>query len=143
MESSRPEYKNIRVGSYSHLQGIFPTQGLNPGLPHCRQILYQLSHQGSIHTHTHTHRYIYTHTHTYIHTYIYIFLFIFFHFDLSLDVEYSSLCFTVGPCCLSVLYVLVYICQSQTTNTSLSHPTFSFTTTSLFSMSVSLFLFHK
>ena len=35
------------VGSLSLLQGIFPTQGLNPGLPHCRQILYQLSHQGS------------------------------------------------------------------------------------------------
>ena len=29
------------------LQGIFPTQGLNPGLPHCRQTLYHLSHQGS------------------------------------------------------------------------------------------------
>ena len=29
------------------LQGIFPTQGLNPGLPHCRQILYQLNHKGS------------------------------------------------------------------------------------------------
>ena len=28
-------------------QGIFPTQGLNPGLPHCRQTLYRLSHQGS------------------------------------------------------------------------------------------------
>ena len=27
--------------------GIFAIQGLNPGLPHCRQILYQLSHQGS------------------------------------------------------------------------------------------------
>ena len=35
------------VGSLSLLQGIFPTQGSNPGLPHCRQILYQLSHQGS------------------------------------------------------------------------------------------------
>ena len=34
-------------GSLSLLQGIFPTQGLNPGLPHCRWILYQLSHQGS------------------------------------------------------------------------------------------------
>ena len=33
------------VGSLSLLQGIFPTQGLNPGLPHCRQILYQLSHK--------------------------------------------------------------------------------------------------
>ncbi|KAM7227273.1 hypothetical protein CapIbe_021686, partial [Capra ibex] len=29
------------------LQGIFPTQGLNPGLPHCRQTLNHLSHQGS------------------------------------------------------------------------------------------------
>ena len=29
------------------LQGIFPTQGSNPGLPHCRQILYQLSHKES------------------------------------------------------------------------------------------------
>ena len=34
------------VVSRSLLQGIFPTQGSNPGLPHCRQILYQLSHQG-------------------------------------------------------------------------------------------------
>ena len=35
------------VGSLSLLQGIFPTQGSNPGLPHCRRTLYQLSHQGS------------------------------------------------------------------------------------------------
>ena len=28
-------------------RGIFPTQGSNPGLPHCRRILYQLSHKGS------------------------------------------------------------------------------------------------
>ena len=34
------------VGSQSLLQGIFPTQGSNPGLPHCRRILYHLSHQG-------------------------------------------------------------------------------------------------
>ena len=39
--------KNIRVGCHALLQGIFPTQGLNPGFPHCRQILYHLSHQGS------------------------------------------------------------------------------------------------
>ena len=39
--------ENTGVGSLSLLQGIFPTQGLNPGLPHCRQILCQLSHQGS------------------------------------------------------------------------------------------------
>ena len=39
--------QNTGVGSFSLFQGIFPTQGSNPGLPHCRQILYQLSHQGS------------------------------------------------------------------------------------------------
>ena len=39
--------QNTRVGSLSLLQGIFPMQGSNPGLLHCRQILYQLSHQGS------------------------------------------------------------------------------------------------
>ena len=39
--------KNTRVGSLSLLQGIFPTQRSNPGLLHCRQILYQLSHKGS------------------------------------------------------------------------------------------------
>ena len=58
MDLSRQEYwsglpfpsppgQNTGVGSLSFLQGIFPTQGLNPGLPHCRQILYQLSHKGS------------------------------------------------------------------------------------------------
>ena len=39
--------QNTRVGSLSLLQGIFPTQGSKPGIPHCRRILYQLSHQGS------------------------------------------------------------------------------------------------
>ena len=38
--------QNTGVGSPSLLQGIFPTLGSNPGLPHCRWILYQLSHQG-------------------------------------------------------------------------------------------------
>ena len=33
------------MGSHSVLQGMFPTQGLNPGLPHYRRILYQLSHK--------------------------------------------------------------------------------------------------
>ena len=35
------------IGVHSLLQGIFPTQGLEPGVPHCRQMLYHLSHQGS------------------------------------------------------------------------------------------------
>ena len=39
-----PPGKNTGVGSCSLLQGIFLTQGLNPGLPHCSQILYHLRH---------------------------------------------------------------------------------------------------
>ena len=39
--------QNTGVGGLSLLQGIFPTQGLNPGLPHFRQILYKLSYKGS------------------------------------------------------------------------------------------------
>ena len=39
--------KNTGVGCHSLLQGIFPTQRMNSGLPHCRRILYQLSHMGS------------------------------------------------------------------------------------------------
>ena len=37
--------QNTGVGSRSLLQGIFPTQGQNPGLLHCRRMLYQLSHR--------------------------------------------------------------------------------------------------
>ena len=48
LPSEPPEKpKNTGVGSFFVLQGIFPSQGLNPGLPHCRQILHQLSHKGS------------------------------------------------------------------------------------------------
>ena len=39
--------QNTGVGSLSLLQGIFPIQGSNPSLSHCRQILHQLSHKGS------------------------------------------------------------------------------------------------
>ena len=39
--------QNTGVGSLSLLQGIFPTQGSNPGLLDCRWILFQLSHKGS------------------------------------------------------------------------------------------------
>ena len=39
--------RNTGVGCHALLQGIFPNQGSNPGLPHCRRILYHLSHQGS------------------------------------------------------------------------------------------------
>ena len=39
--------KNTGVGCHALLQRVFPTQRLNLGLPHCRRILYHLSHQGS------------------------------------------------------------------------------------------------
>ena len=42
-----PPARNTGVGSLSLLWGIFPTQGWNPDLPHCRRILYQPSHKGS------------------------------------------------------------------------------------------------
>ena len=45
--------QNTGGGSLSRLQGVFPTQGSNPDIPHCGQILYQLSHKGSpIRAHT-------------------------------------------------------------------------------------------
>ena len=42
--------KNTGVGCHFLFQGIFPTQGSNPGLLHCRQTLFGLSHQGSLET---------------------------------------------------------------------------------------------
>ena len=48
---------NTEVGYHPLLQGIFPTQGSNPG--YYRQILYYLSHQRNPYTHTHTHRCVY------------------------------------------------------------------------------------
>ena len=39
--------KDTGVGCHFLLQGLFPTQGSNPGLLHCRQILYRLSYKGS------------------------------------------------------------------------------------------------
>ena len=49
--SETPGKNNTRVGSLSLLQGIFPTQELNWGFLHCRQILYQLSYQGNLNKH--------------------------------------------------------------------------------------------
>ena len=39
--------KNTGVGCHAFVQGIFPTQGSNPRLPHCRQTLDRLSHSGA------------------------------------------------------------------------------------------------
>ena len=53
-------------------------------------------------THTHTH----THTHT-------SFLNTLFHYDLSQDIEHCSLCYTVGPCCSSILNIKAFNCSPQ------------------------------
>jgi len=45
----------------------------------------------------------------YIYIYIYILLHILFHYDLSQDIEYNSVGYTVGPCCLSIPHVVLCI----------------------------------
>ena len=50
--------QNTGVGSCSLLQGTFPTQRSNPGLPHCRWILYQLSHQERFQRHINPETYV-------------------------------------------------------------------------------------
>ena len=49
-------------------------------------------------------------SYTYIYVHIYILFSIFFHYSLLEDIDYSSLCYTVNPCCLSILYMVVCIC---------------------------------
>ena len=51
--------QNSGVGSLSLFQRIFPTQESNPGLPHCRPILCQLSHKGSPYLYDHTVYYLF------------------------------------------------------------------------------------
>ena len=54
-----------------------------------------------------------------IHIHISILFLILFPYRLLQSIEYSSLCYTVGPCWLSILHILVCICQSQPPNSSL------------------------
>ena len=81
--------KNTGVGSLSLLQGSFPTQESNWGLLPCRWILYQLSYEGSP---------------THVYSFLYIYIQIIFHYRLLQDIKHCSLCYTVTPCCLSILY---------------------------------------
>ena len=71
--------KNTGVRCHFLLQGIFPTQGSNLGLLHCRQILYWLSHDPVVEsltqhadtcTHTHMRARAHTHTHTHTHSHM-------------------------------------------------------------------------
>ena len=45
----------------------------------------------------------------YMNVYMHILFHILFHYSLLQDIEYSSLCYTVGPCCLSIVYVVICI----------------------------------
>ena len=58
-------------------------------------------------------------------TFKYILFHILFNYALSQDIEYNSLCSTVGPCCLSTLYI-VWVCSPQTPSPPLPHPLFYF-----------------
>ena len=59
-------------------------------------------------------------TQLFIHIYTFFF-YILFHYGLSQDIQYSSLCYTLRPCCLSILNIMVCIYQPQTPNPSLPH----------------------
>ena len=83
--------KNTSVGCHALPQGIFPTQGSNLGPLHCRRILT-----------------IWATMYVCI-VCVCILLQILFHCRLLYNIEYSSLCYTVGPCCLPVLYIVVCI----------------------------------
>ena len=99
---SRQEYWN---GLPCLPSGIFPTQWSNLGLPHCRRILYHLSHQESL-------IYIYVYVCVCIYIYIYMYMYIYiciciythilfqilFPYKLLQNIEYSSLCYTVVSC---------------------------------------------
>ena len=70
----------------------------------------------------------------------FIYFFIFFSIVAHNNIEYSSLCYIVGPC-FFILYVVVCICQSQICNLSLPHCLPNLAIINLFSMLVSLVLF--
>ena len=67
---------------------------------------------------------MYVHTYVYMYVYIYIYIYIYicilfqilFPYRLLQNIEYSLLCYTVGPCWLSILYIVVCIYYSQPPN---------------------------
>ena len=78
-----------------------------------------------------------------MYVYIYILFLVLFHYRLLQDIEYSSLCYTVGPCCLSILYIYYCVYFNPKFLIYPFLPLSPLVTISLFSMSVSLFLFCK
>ena len=75
-----------------------------------------------------------------LYVYVYTVFLIISDHGLLQDIEYSSLCYTIGPCCLSILYVVVFISLSPRFWIYPSCLT-SLVIMSLFSMSLGLFLF--
>ena len=65
---------------------------------------------------------------------------IIFHYSLLQDIEYGFLCYTVGSCGLSILYIEVCFCKAKIPNLP---PLSLLVTLNLFSMSMSLFVFCK
>ena len=63
-----------------------------------------------IHIFIYIHTYVYSIIYIHIYVYMYILFQIFFHYKLLQDTEYRSLCYTVGPCCFSLLHAVVCIC---------------------------------
>ena len=106
-------FKNYSIVDYNVLS-IYGIQHSEPGI-------YIYTHTQ---THTHTHTYIYTHS--FFHT--------IFHHVLCQEIRYSFLCCTVGPHCLSILYVIISISQPQTVPCPLA-------ITGLFSLSMVYFTF--
>ena len=97
--------------------GIFPDQGSIPCPLHWQADSQPVCHQGSPP----------------------LFFRLFSHYRLLQSVEQNSLCYTVGPYQLSILQIVGCICQCLSPNLSL--PPYSLVTISLFSTSVTLFLF--
>ena len=121
--------KNTGVGCHILLQGIFLTQGSNPHHLHLLQwqvYSLPLSHLGS--------------PIGQICTYIHSFSIVFLYKSLQ-SIEEQFLCHIVGSRSLSSLFIVVYVCQSQSPHLSLSP--LSLVTISLFPISVTLFLFYK
>ena len=50
-----------------------------------------------------------------------MYVYILFHYGVSQDIEYSSLSYTVRSWCLFILYIIIYICYSQTPNPPTPH----------------------
>ena len=82
----------------SLLQGIFPTQGTYTML--CRFQVYS--------------KVIQVYIYIQLHIYVYIFFYIFFHDGLLQDIAHTSQCYTVGPCGLSIWYIIVCIIPNYT-----------------------------